>query len=241
MAFFFQTSLSSAQQEEQVRASLLKRLLQKASEAGLILMHNVPYDGDCFFHSVVSLSPRCDNAASLRSTLVDFFLSDQCPGEVKDYMQPGFLSDLSVAHKDVDNDLVVKGLVEMLQQPIRVFSFDPDNGNVSDDTFRPLTGQKAAVPLVIGHIKEKHFVPLKTQEETSKKRPKTQSLLDRFAVKKPKVTTGSCLPAGPCTTHTPVPLAEQADQTATTTTDEPGKTSVLLLIYLCLLSDEQME
>lgn len=89
----------------------------------------------------------------------------------------------------MENNLVVRGLSEMLGKTISVLSVDPTNNTSTKLVFTPSKINNRTV-LHIGHIKDKHFVPLKCKESVygnlfKRKKTSTQSdMLGFFARKK---------------------------------------------------------
>lgn len=179
-------SLESAKIEQLQRDTELSALLTMAEKKQMALLTNVPYDGDCFFNSVIKHKPNlCLNSAEMRSATVEYFSSD-CPPDLQPFVEDTFLAELKQPHKDVQNDLVMKAIANMYKMQIRVLSYDPVDQSISDTIYGSTTEIQ---PICIGHIKEKHFVPL-TPIETKKssdkkaKRPSSQATLHSFFKKK---------------------------------------------------------
>ena len=223
--FFFlqanvvEVSRQFAEAEDEQRASQLQFLLEKAEEKNLELHSAVQYDGDCLFHSVLKLLPdpstlQCLDSTSLRRTLVKYFESDACADELKCLTIEEFINHLRQPYRDVEDDLTVDGLAELTKKTVRVLTLDPEDGTTTEKTYKPSfpTGE-----IYIGHIKDKHFAPLKietpvplqTKEpQTVPRKRKSQASLGSFFVKQTRTETENL----PCGTN-PIPC---------TRADEPG-------------------
>ena len=180
---FLQISVGSALADQTQRDTELQQLLESVTEKGLDLQCNVPYDGDCFFSSILKISPAAaPTAANLRANLVDFFRSDECPPELKEYVEESFLAELAVEYKDVQNDLVVKGTAVLLKTNVKVFSFDPATKSLTETIYRSRQQLCNKDTIVLGHITDKHFVPLRIKQSSMplRKRPLSQTSMHSF-------------------------------------------------------------
>ena len=120
----------------------------------LDIFKNVPYDGDCYFSSVASLLPGFGyTASSLRIALHRFITSDQCPESLRESLTDSFVNDLDTPNKDVPDSRVMEGTAQMLNVQIAVYSLDGD-GDIH------LYEYGSGLRITIGHIKDKHFLPL---------------------------------------------------------------------------------
>jgi hypothetical protein len=133
-----------------------------------------------------------------------------------------FLAEIGTPYRDVQDNLVVSCMADMLQRPIKVFSFDPESKSVEENTFHP--HRKVSAELILGHIKDKYFVPCKYKQKQKKRA--NQSFMDMF-IKRPKQgteksTVGAPQATSPTTNDTcvsddvppPTPGSEQPSATS---------------------------
>lgn len=47
-----EVSIASAREDERIKVAQFDRMKEQSAKYGLIVTTNVPYDGNCFFHSI---------------------------------------------------------------------------------------------------------------------------------------------------------------------------------------------
>lgn len=181
--------MESLEAEENCRKEKLQKLIDKVGTKDFDIYSHVPYDGDCLFHSILQLLPGfSDQSTTLRSQLVHFLESDNCSPDLKMVLNDELLASVRQPYRDVHDDVVVQGLAELTKTEIHVLSLDPDNGAFSENTYRP-PGQAVANRISIGHIVDKHFVPLR--KRIKMKRSKQLTLFDALPPAKTARPTAS--------------------------------------------------
>ena len=85
-------------------------------------------------------------------------------------------------YKDVHNDLVVKGTAVLLKTNVKVFSFDPATKSLTETIYRSRQQLCNKDTIVLGHITDKHFVPLRIKQSSMplRKRPLSQTSMHSF-------------------------------------------------------------
>ena len=68
-------------------------------------------------------------------------------------------------YKDVQNDLVVKGTAVLLKTNVKVFSFDPATKSLTETIYRSRQQLCNKDTIVLGHITDKPFVPLRIKQK----------------------------------------------------------------------------
>ena len=150
------SSRASFENEELTRHEELSSLELAVNEVLMTVAENVPYDGNCFFNTILKLLPHLSHdASSLREALHSYLISSACPNELAALLDIQFLADLCTPFKEVSDDRVVVATAQMLECSITVYTV------TSNNTKRSITHGTKLPHIYIGHIEDKHFVPLK--------------------------------------------------------------------------------
>lgn len=178
-------SVLTAERETRQRREQLNGLLEKAKAKDCKLASHVAYDGDCLFSSIKHLLASSKSSSDLRKELVDFFVDNRA-NEEWTFITEEFLHDISQPYKEVHDDRVIKGLCAMLRREIIVFTFTATTAPLMEQKYRAPSSE-GSDPLYIGHIIDKHFVPLcKVNHNVptpvnKQKRKRQQTLIQAFS------------------------------------------------------------
>lgn len=178
-------SIDLADEQERKRNEQLRRLADAVSKCGYVIQCNVPYDGNCFFHAVAIHTGG--DGTIIRKSLVDFLVSERVSSDLKMAIDEELLINLKQPSAAVNDDTVCKAVAEFTGRDVVVITSDPDDAMSPAivHTFRHCSSSSDLQPVVLGHIMDTHFVPLKCITTVKRKAPKTVS------VTKKKTTKGS--------------------------------------------------
>ena len=174
MDIAIQQSMRDAELEETERKLELEEMLVRAEGQGYQLLQSVPYDGDCFFHSVAAQA-ETESGQALRQSIVAYLESDEPPEALKSSVTDDLLRCLRTPARDVEDSRVSQAVAEYLGCNVVVFSHDRVADTTHTHTFNPHQRVRGRDDVMLGHIVDKHFVPLKKGVQCSSKGVKRAS------------------------------------------------------------------
>ena len=166
------TSRATFEQEESVREKQLDALNSAMEPHNLCVAENVPYDGNCYFSTILKLVPDASHdPCSLRRALHGYVISAECPSEISQSLDSDFLADLATPYKEMSDDRVVSATVHMLKCTVTVYTVSANR------IVRTATHGTQQPHIFVGHIEDKHFVPLTPlSADSTKKRKRSDSV-----------------------------------------------------------------
>ena len=125
----------------------------------------MPYDGNCHFHAV-SIHTAGEGTI-LRKYILDFLISEtpeRLSTDLQMAIDEPLLANLRQPSAAIIDDTICKAVAEYTCRDVIVIPYDPDHATPTATTSTFTHGSESTTmqPIVLGHFKDSHFVPLKS-------------------------------------------------------------------------------